>query len=346
MARPAKLVLLAALAAALGRGIAYFEDRADARAEDHARGRFARSPLHMTWRGWSEILSRAAVGLVEDRVTSVAASLAFYALLSLVPALSILVSIYGLFTLPSSIPDQLATFTDLMPEAARSIVADQAVRLATQSNGSLSLTLVVSLLIGGWSANAAVKSVFESLNLMWGTVDDRSYLAINLESLLFTFAGILVAVVVLVTMAVIPGLLALLPVDDATGSLLLLVRWPILYVTGLAAIVMVYRRGPCRRPPPAMWILPGAIAASLAWGAASWGFSWYVSTLATYPATYGSLATVVVMLTWLWISAIILLAGAEIDAEIERQIGLVEDDGRPPDLRHGDAVDRPDRLTD
>ncbi|WP_165498119.1 YihY/virulence factor BrkB family protein [Siculibacillus lacustris] len=311
--------ILAAVAA--GSGVAWLAERAEARRAAAVGGHAARSPAEMTVEGWRSIVARAARGFLDDRVTSEAASIAFYALLSLVPALSVLVSIYGLFTPPSSIPAQLAVFTSLLPEAARTLVEEQAIRLTSQSNGALSITLVISFGLAAWSANAAVKALFEAMNVIWGRRDTRSFVEINLESLLFTFTGILVATIMLITLGVIPSVMALLSVPPETELLLALVRWPLFYLTGLAAIVMLYRRGPCRPAPGWRWVLPGAIAAATTWVIASASFSWYVSTLATYPATYGSLATVVVVLTWLWLSAMILLAGGEIVAEIERQIG-------------------------
>ncbi len=263
------------------------------------------------------IAKAAAASAVEDRILSVAAAVAFYALLALVPALSVLVSIYGLFTPPGEIPAQLDAIGWLLPSDVRRLVGEQAVRLAATSNGTLSLTLFVSLAFAGWSANAAVKGAFEALDVMYGVRETRSFVRLNLVSLGFTFAAVAMTIVTLVALAVVPGLLALLPVSAATGTTLSVVRWPILLVTAFLAVAMLYRNGPNRPAPPFRRLVPGAATATLLWAAASGLFSWYAASLGSYPATYGSLAGIVVVLTWLWISAVIVLAGAELTAEVE-----------------------------
>jgi membrane protein len=320
MARFVRSIILAALAAAAGRGLGAMRRREERRVADIAKGRFSRSPEHMTFLGWTEIVLRSAKGVQDDRVLSVAAGVAFYALLSMVPGLSVLISVYGLFTSPTSIPSQIATFTGLLPDAARELIEEQAIRLANVPSGSLSITLIVSLALALWSSNAAVKVIFESLNVIYGIPETRSYLRLTVESFMFTLAGVFIAIVMLFVTAGIPSLMILLELQPETKFVLQVLRWPLFYAPVFVAVIMLYQVGPCRRSRGVVWILPGAIAASLAWVAASALFSWYVSTLSTYSAMYGSLATVVVVLIWLWISTIILLSGAEISAQIEHQI--------------------------
>jgi len=320
MARFIRSIVLAAIAVAVGRGLGALHRREAQRLTDIARGRFSSSPETMTLIGWTEIVLRSARGVRDDRVLSVAAGVAFYALLSLVPGLSVLVSVYGLFTPPASIPAQIMAFAAMLPDAARDLIEEQAIRLGSQSSGSLSFTLLLSLALALWSANAAVKAIFEALNVIYGLRETRSYLRLTLESFMFTLAGIVIAVVTLVAMAGIPSLMLLLALQPETKFVLQLLRWPLFYLPVFGAIIMLYQVGPCRRSRGFIWILPGASAASLAWVGASALFSWYVSTLSTYSAMYGSLATVVVLLIWLWISTIILLSGAEISAQLEHQI--------------------------
>eukprot|EP01037_Dinobryon_pediforme_P033855 gene33855-39481_t len=300
------------LALVVGRGLGARRHRQARKIADTAKGRFSQSPEHMTLLGWTEIVLRSAKGVQDDRVLSVSAGVAFYALLSMVPGLSVLISVYGLFTTPASIPAQIGTFTALLPDAARELIEEQAIRLANQPSGSLSFTLVVSLALALWSSNAAVKAIFEALNVIYGIPETRSYLRLTIESFMFTLAGVFIAIVTLVAMAGIPSLMILLALQPDTEAVLRLLRWPMFYAPVFAAVIMLYQVGPCRRSRGLIWILPGAIAASLAWVAASALFSWYVSTLSTYSATYGSLTTVVVLLIWLWISAVILFGGAEI----------------------------------
>lgn len=314
-------VIVYGLAAGLSGFVAGRMHRDIAAAVDEVEGgRFARSPFDMTSVGWRDIFTRSLYAAVKDRILTISASVAFYILLSLVPALTVLITIYGMFVVPSSIPDQIAALTNIFPDAARSLIQEQAIRLVTQPNSTHSIMLVVSLAIAAWSANAAIKALFEAMNVMWGTTDTRSFFRLTLESFLFTFAGIIIVILVLVAMTDIPAYISVLAIDPTLKWLLIFLRWPIVYCAGLLAIVMLYRRGPCRPAPKVIWTLPGAIMASLVWIAASVGFSWYVSSLAHYTATYGSLAAVIVTMTWLWLSAVILLAGAELSAQIEWQI--------------------------
>lgn len=259
---------------------------------------------------------RVATGAMEDRILSVAAAVAFYAILSLVPALTVLVSLYGLLTSPAEIPAQLAALDWPVPTDVRTIVTEQATRLSVTSTGTLSTTLIVSIAVAAWSANAAVKAAFDGLDQMWGLKETRSFARLNAVSLGFTLTGVVAIVAMLAAFALAPAVAALFPgsLGAAVASLL---RWPILFGSGFIAIVLLYRFGPDRVPPALSLQIPGAIFATVAWTAASAGFSWYASSLGSYSATYGSLAGVVVVLTWAWLSAIIILAGGEITAELE-----------------------------
>lgn len=265
----------------------------------------------------STILRRAAASALEDRLLSVAAAIAFFTLLSLVPALSVLISLYGLFTVPADIPTQLAALDWPVPDDLRRIVVEQATRLAATSSGTLSTTLIVSVVIATWSAASAVKAAFEGLDQMWGLAETRSFVRLTLVALGFTVTGVVAVAAMLLAFALAPAVAGLFP--GASGTILVgILRWPILFGSGFVAIVLLYRHGPDRPPPALRHQLPGAAFATLGWTAASAAFSWYAATLAGYSATYGSLAGVVVVLTWVWISAILVLAGAEITAEIER----------------------------
>ncbi|MDR3373741.1 MAG: YihY/virulence factor BrkB family protein [Ancalomicrobiaceae bacterium] len=192
-------------------------------------------------------------------------------------------------------------------------------RLAGQSHGTLSLALAISLAVAGWSTNVATEALFDGLNVMFSTTETRSFMRLSILSLALTFAGVGMVIVALTTLAVLPRLLAFLPVSQEVAAFAALVRWPLLLAGCLLAIVVLYRSGP-DRPTPRTWpLLPGALAATILWASASALFSWYVSTVATYSAVYGSLATVVIVLTWLWLSAIIMLAGEELTAQIEKR---------------------------
>lgn len=260
---------------------------------------------------------RAAVsGAFADGVLSVAAAIAFYILLSLVPALSVVISVYGLLTEPAAIPAQIAALDVPIPAELRTLILDQARRIATTSTATLSMTVATSVVIALWSANAAVKAMFEGLGRMWNRRETRSFLQFQATTLAFTLVAALTVVAMLAAFAMLPALQAL--VGDRLPPILTDLRWPVLLGLGFTVMLLLYRRGPDRDPPAVAQQIPGALFATSAWVGASWAFSWYAATLGTYSATYGSLAGVVVVLTWSWLSSIIVLLGGAITAEVER----------------------------
>jgi membrane protein len=283
------------------------------------RGRGASSPVTLPWQGWKDVLLRFALRIQEARVLSLAGAVAFFTLLSLVPALSLLITIYGGLTDPVTIVGQLDELTIVLPQAARELIREQAVRLSGRDATELSLTVLVGFLVAVWSANAAMKANFDALNIIYGVRERRSFVRLNLVSLATTLSGLLVLMLALVLIASLPVVTALFPFGHELEVLIRLLRWPAFFVLGTVAIGCLYWIGPDRRPPRFSWVLPGAIVSALLWLGTSVGFSWYVSTLGRYTATYGSLATIVVFMTWLWLSATIILIGAELNAELEHQ---------------------------
>lgn len=264
-----------------------------------------------------EIARRSLRDALDDGVLSVAAAIAFYALLSLVPALSVMISVYGLLTVPSAIPGQIEALNLPIPLELRDLILDQVRRIASTSTTTLSLTLVTSVAIASWSANAAVKAMFEGLDRMWDLRETRSFLVFNATSLGFTVVAVMTVVAMLAAFAMLPALQAL--AGDRLPSLLGHLRWPVLLCLGLVVIFLLYRHGPDRAPPRAALQLPGAIFATVVWVGTSAAFSWYAATLGTYSATYGSLAGVVVVLTWSWLSSLIVLSGGAITAVLEKR---------------------------
>ena len=286
----------------------------------------------MTWLGWKDVLLRFGRNVADNRLSSLAGAVAFFTLLSLVPALSLLVTLYRYFTDPATIAEQLDAITTVFPQAARELIHEQAMRLASQTAVSLSLTFLVSLLVAVWSANAAVKAVFDALNIIYREEEKRSFLKLNVISLLTTLSGVVLLTAALIVIAVVPVITALFPFAYELERLLRLVRWPLFFVVATLSIACLYWIGPSREPARFAWVIPGAVAAALLWAAASFAFSWYVGTLGNYTAAYGSLATIVVFMTWLWLSATIVLAGAELNAELEHQTAHDTTTGKPKPL--------------
>jgi membrane protein len=320
---------MAGAAVALGYAYDAISRRLSRSRREQERGRTAKAPWQMTWLGWKDVLLRFADNVMDNRLMSLAGAVAFFTLLSLVPALSLFVTVYRYFTDPLTIAAQLDSLTLFFPDAARDLIREQAVRLATQDMSTLSMTFLVSFLVATWSANAAVKAIFDALNIIYREREKRSFIKLNAISLMMTISGVALLTTALIIIASVPVITALFPAAFELERLLRLVRWPSFFVVATLSIACLYWIGPSRHPARFIWVMPGAIAAAIFWAAASFAFSWYVGTLGNYTATYGSLATVVVFMTWLWLSAMIVLAGAELNADLEHQTSRDTTRGAP-----------------
>lgn len=282
------------------------------------RGRAAGHPGEIQASGWKDIAYRIAQEFMEDRVLSVAAGVTFYTLLSLFPALAALVTCYGLIADVGTINQHLAGLQGVLPSGAIEIVGDQVKRIATKGGGTLGLTFFTSLLLSLWSANAAMKAMFDALNIVYEEEEKRSFVWLNLESLTFTIGALLFVIVALSAIVVLPIVFNFVGLGDGAW-LIALLRWPALLLVLLGGLSLLYRYGPSRRPARWRWVGVGGAIAGLLWLVASILFSWYVASFGNYNETYGSLGAVIAFMTWIWISATIVLLGGEINAEIEHQ---------------------------
>lgn len=255
--------------------------------------------------------------IVRDRVLAVAGGVTFYALLAVVPAITALISVFGLVFDPADVPNLLEPVTSVMPDEAESIITDQATRISGKANDTLSLTVLISLAIALWSANGGTRALIEALGIAYDVKETRGFLQQVLVSLAFTLAAIVLVIVLGVLAAALPFLAANLgPVGE---DLVLLLRWPVMLAILLAVLAAVYYWGPNRVNAAWTWITPGAVVAAVGLVLASAGLGWYVSNFGSYDETYGSLAAVVILMLWIWLSTIMVLLGAEINAELERR---------------------------
>lgn len=313
-----RLVALAVTGAFAG----YLAERVrDPRRREGASGR-APSLSRIGWPGWRRILSRTVASVDDDRLFSLAAGVSFYALLALAPAVTVFVSMYGLLADPAAVVSQLTPLTAFFPDAARDLVIDQARRLAAVPGRSLSFGLLAGFAVAAWSANAGVKGIFDALNVIYRETEKRSFIRFNAVALTVTIGAVAVMVGVILFVAIEPTVAAV--VAPQSGSMVVTalagLRWPIFLLIAAASIAILYRVGPSRTPPAFSPLWPGAFIAAALWEASSQGFAWYVSRLGNYQAVYGSLATVAIALTWVWLSASAVLIGAIINAEIEREV--------------------------
>jgi membrane protein len=292
---------------------------AQQKAKQSGRGRQATAPWQIPWAGWKDILWRTYEQIGEDRLLAVAAGVVFYGLLALFPAVTALVSLYGLFAKASTISEQLALLRDVVPAGGVEIIQDQVNRIAEKGDATLSLTFAFGLGLALWSANAGMKAVMDALNVAYNEKEKRGFLKLNLVSLGLTAGAIVALLIALGAIVMLPLVLSFLGLGGWTETLLRLVRWPVLICVVIFGLAVLYRFGPSREAPRWEWLSVGSVAAAVAWLLGSALLSWYLANFANYDATYGSLGAAIGMMIWMWMSAIVILLGAELNSEIEHQ---------------------------
>jgi membrane protein len=267
---------------------------------------------------WKEVLWRVWQRFNDDRVLATAGGVVFFGLLAVFPAVTALVSFYGLFADPSTIGANLQTLSLMLPDGSFQIVQDQIARVLAKGNASLGGAFLFGLAFALWSANAGVKAIIDALNVAYEVREQRSFVRLNLLSLAFTLSGI--AAVLLMVSAVVAFPLALDHLGLAPDSKVVvsLARWPLMSAVLLVALSILYRFGPDRVAPRSEMFGIGTLTAALLWIAGSAALSWYLSRFGDYNATYGSLGAAIGLMTWMWMSATIVLVGAELNAVLER----------------------------
>lgn len=297
--------------------------------EGEDRGRLAASPSEIPMKGWKDILLRAYSNVGDHRILALAAGMTYYSLLAIFPALAALVAIYGLFSDPGTIAKHLDQVSGFMPGGAIDVAREQLTRVASKGNQTLGLTFIIGLAVSLWSANAAMKSLFDTLNIVYGENEKRGFLKLNAMSLAFTLAAITFILAVLGAIVVLPVVLNYLSLSNLADLLIRIVRWPAMFLAVALALACIYRFGPSREAPRWRWITWGSVVATIVWLGASALFSWYAANFGKFNETYGSLGGAIGFMTWLWISAIVILLGAELDAEMEHQTARDTTTGSP-----------------
>ena len=296
------------------------------------RGRFAAAPASIPAKGWRDVFWRVAYNVIDDRVLPLAGGVAYYALLAVFPAVAMTVSLYGLFADTSTVSRHLVLLSDILPPGSADLLAQQMTRIAGQSANTLGIAFLTSLLISLWSANAGMSALFDALNVVYKEKEKRPLWRFYATTLLFTLVAVVFLAVAIAAIVVVPVVLNLFGWGGYSERLLALLRWPGLFFVIAVGLTIVYRYGPSRRPAKWRWITSGSAIAASAWIAASMLFSWYVSNFDSYNRMYGSLGAVVGFQIWLWLSSVIVLLGAEFNAETEHQTAIDSTEGAPKPL--------------
>lgn len=292
-------------------------------------GRTAEVPEEIPSRGLIDVFGRVLHEVSDDRVTLIAAGVTFYLLLAIFPALAALVSLYGLLADPSTIAEHLRDMMSFLPRGAFDIFADQIKALVEKRDSTLGLTFFIGLAVALWSTHNGTMAIFDAMNIAYGEREKRGLVRLNVIALIFTLSAMVASVILITLVALVPVILSYVWLDRWTETIALIARWPLLLLIVGIAVLLIYRFGPSREPARVRWITWGATLTTLGWFAMSLAFSFYLDRFANYNATYGTLGALVGFLVWVWLSIVILIVGAELNAELEHQTAKDTTTGPP-----------------
>lgn len=300
-----------------------------------APGTGAATPFHMPWGGWKLVFRQTISELGTSQISLAAAGCAFYATLSLFPAISALISVYGLAFNLQTVEPQLEVLRNMLPATAYALIGSQIHTLISQPHASLTIGLIFSIVVALWSAAASTKSVLSALNIAYGLQEERGFLAFQFLALITTFMAVIGACLTLALMVALPALVDYLPTYFGfqrlpypmrllmTYGMPALIHWgapALMLLFVFCAVTLLYRYGPSRTPAAWRWIVPGSIVATVFWVMASLAFSFYVGRFASYGSTYGPLGAVAAIMMWFFVTAYVVLFGAELNAGLEDRI--------------------------
>ena len=306
------------------------------------RGRTARTPQQIPAPGWKDVALRVKEQVKDDNVPLLAAGIAFYAMLALFPALIALVMLYGLISSPQEVEQQVQSFAGALPQGAADLITGQLSNLAGAEDSNLSVGLAVSLAVALYSASGGIAGMIKGINTAYDEKETRGFLKVRGLALLLTFAAIVFLVLALGLVAALPVVLDGIGLGGVAQTAISILRWPVLALVVAAGLAVLYRYAPDRDHPRVQWVSWGAVAATVLWLIGSGLFSLYVNNFASYGETYGAqMAGVIVLLLWLFLTGFVVLLGAEVNSELERQTR--EDTTRGPDepmgVRRAHAAD-------
>ena len=270
-------------------------------------------------RGWLDVLQRTRRGIRDTNASIVAAGVAFYAFLALVPALIAVVAIYGLVANPADVKQQITAFTDALPRDAQRLVSNQLSSITRKAGTGTGIAALLAIAAALWSASSGIAALNTGLTVVNRDDETRGFLKRRLLALTLTIFTVVGVLLMLALVVALPSVLDSIGISGIGGTVLKLARWPLLAAVLLVGLGVIFRYGPQRRRPRWRWVTPGAIAAMIVGLVASIGFSIYVSLLGNYNKTYGALGAIIIMLLWLYLMAFAVLFGAAMNAELERQ---------------------------
>lgn len=282
------------------------------------------NPIELGWARWKKVLGRVKERAGEERISLLSAGVAFFGLLSIFPALIALVAVYGIVASPDRVTEELGALLETLSPEARDVILEQLRDVADDSGGLLGVGSAVAVAGALWTASRGVANLLKAINAAYGVDETRSPVTLRAIALVSTAVTLLLAVVAIFAIAILPPLLADVAPGTAVAVLVSGGRWVLLVAMVAAALALLYRHAPNRRPVPWTWALWGAGGATLIWVLGSALFSVYVSRFGQFASTYGAIAGMIIFMLWLYLSAFVVLLGAVVDSQLEEEGGRQE----------------------
>ena len=301
-------------------------------------GIHAEKPTQIPWRGWKQIVKRAWAEHKADNMPIIGGGVAFFGFLAIFPGLIALISIYGLVASPETVTQQIEDLSTQLPDEAAQLIGEQLTSIAANSGRALTVGLVVSILAALWSASGGVGNLVTAVNIAYDEVETRNFLKLRTLSLGLTLGAVAFVIVAFGLLAVVPVVLDALPLGIVGTILAHVVRWMLLLAMFAGSLAVVYRAAPDRDAPRFRWVSLGAVVATVLWALVSVGFSLYVDNFGSYDKTYGTIAGVIVLMLWLYLTCYLVLLGAEINSEAEHQTAQDTTKGEPEPMGSRDAT--------
>ena len=264
------------------------------------------------------IAARVWAEFYDDRVLTVAGGITFFVLLALFPGIASVVSLYGMFADRGTIAHDLDLLSGFLPGGAITVLRAELNRLVAMEPGKLDLAFAGGLMVAIWSASGGFKALVDGLNVAYEVPETRSFLTLSINALIFTLAWVLAAILAINFGLVLPTLAERTITNPALELAIKLALWPLALAACTLTLALVYRFGPAKPRPRWRWITWGSFITAILWLLGTALFAWYVENFGSYDRVYGGLGAAVGFLTWIWLSVVLTLLGAEINCELDR----------------------------
>ncbi len=284
---------------------------------------FAQTDVDSPWKfkrsDWWAVTKRTWQAAHHDNVSVIAAGVAFFSLLAVFPLISAALSIFSYFTDPSDVDGIADTVASLLPGQAYMIIEDQISSVLKADTESMGLGILISLAFALFSAGAGIRAMMRAMNVAYEEIEQRNPLVFLLYAILMTLGSLVFVWLSLFVIIGVPAALTYANLDSSARFAAQTLPWVLLISVFCFACGVMYRFGPSRRPARKRWLFPGITFAVVSWISISFAFSKFVQHFGNYNEIFGGLASVIVLLVWLWLTATAVILGAEINSELERQ---------------------------